>query len=193
MWQGLEPDVLGGLVLPFIILIARIVETSLETVRTIYINRGHANLAACIGIVKTGIWLLSTGLVLTNLSAYLNLFAYLAGYGLGTLLGMEIEKMISLGYVIVRLFIPVDPQPLISELATLGYGMTRIEGTGSFSSTVTIVFMIVPRSELGRLMGILSREYPEILYTVEDVRNIKEGAKIFHKDAKSRIIGFFGI
>ncbi|MDO9323714.1 MAG: DUF2179 domain-containing protein, partial [Methanoregula sp.] len=106
---------------------------------------------------------------------------------------MEIEKMISLGYVIVRLFIPVDPQPLISELATLGYGMTRIEGTGSFASTVTIVFMIVPRSELGRLMGILSREYPEILYTVEDVRNIKEGAKIFHKDTKSRILGFFGL
>ncbi|PKL69238.1 MAG: hypothetical protein CVV30_06595 [Methanomicrobiales archaeon HGW-Methanomicrobiales-1] len=188
----MEPVVLGGLVLPFIILIARIVETSLETVRTIYINRGHANLAACIGIIKTGIWLLSTGLVLTNLSDYLNLFAYLAGYGLGTLLGMEIEKMISLGYVIVRIFIPVDPRPLITELATLGYGMTRIEGTGSFSSTVTIVFMIVPRSELGRLMGILSREYPDILYTVEDVRNIKEGAKIFHKDAKARILGFFG-
>jgi uncharacterized protein YebE (UPF0316 family) len=106
---------------------------------------------------------------------------------------MEIEKMISLGYVIVRLFIPADPQPLITELATLGYGMTRIEGTGSFSSTVTIVFMIVPRSELGQLMSILSREYPEILYTVEDVRNIKEGAKIFYKDPKSRILGFFGL
>jgi uncharacterized protein YebE (UPF0316 family) len=189
----MEPVILGGLVLPFIILIARIVETSLETVRTIYINRGHANLAACIGIVKTGIWLLSTGLVLTNLSDYLNLFAYLAGYGLGTLLGMEIEKMISLGYVIVRLFTPADPQPLITELATLGYGMTRIEGSGSFSQTVTIIFMIVPRSELGRLLGILSQEYPEILYTVEDVRNIKEGAKIFHKDPKSRILGFFGL
>jgi len=189
----MEPVVLGGLVLPFVILIARIVETSLETVRMIYINRGHANLAACIGIVKTGIWLLSTGLVLTNLSDYLNLFSYLAGYGIGTLLGMEIEKMISLGHVIVRLITPSDPQPLITELATLGYGMTRIEASGSFSHTVAIIFMIVPRLELGRLLGVLSRKYPDILYTVEDVRNIKEGAKIFHKDAKSRILGFFGL
>ena len=55
------------------------------------------------------------------------------------------------------------------------------------------IFMIVPRSELRQLMGILSREYPEILYTVEDVRNIKEGAKIFYKDPKSRILGFFGL
>ena len=178
--------------IPLLILIARIIETSLETVRTIYIARGHADLAACIGIAKTGIWLLSTGLVLTNLSDYWNLFAYLAGYGLGTLLGMEIEKMISLGHVIVRLITPEDPQPLIAKLAGLGYGMTRIEGSGSFSHTVAIIFMIVPRPELGRLLEILSKEYPTILYTVEDVRNIKEGAKIFHKDAKSRILGFFG-
>jgi hypothetical protein len=53
--------------------------------------------------------------------------------------------------------------------------------------------MIVPRSELGRLLVVLSRNYPDVLYTVEDVRNIKEGAKIFHKDEKNRILGFFGL
>lgn len=52
---------------PLIILVARIFETSLETIRTIYINRGHTNLAAGIGVIKVAIWLLSTGLVLTNL------------------------------------------------------------------------------------------------------------------------------
>jgi hypothetical protein len=106
---------------------------------------------------------------------------------------MEIEKMISLGHVIVRLITSDDPHPLIVHLAGLGYGMTRIEGSGSFSNTVTIILMIVPRPELGRLLNILSKEYPAILYTVEDVRNIREGAKIFHHDTKSRILGFFGI
>lgn len=168
-------------------------ETSLETVRTIYIARGHANLAACIGIAKTGIWLISTGLVLSDLTDYWNLFAYLVGYGLGTQLGMEIEKRISLGHVIVRLILPGDPKQLVTRLAGLGYGMTRIEGSGSFSDTVTVLLMIVPRPELGRLMGILSTEYPTTLYTVEDVRSIREGAKIFHHDTKSRILGFFGM
>jgi uncharacterized protein YebE (UPF0316 family) len=184
LWAGM---------IPLIILIARIFETSLETVRTIYIARGHANLASCMGIVKTGIWLLSTGLVLTNLMDYWNILAYLAGYGIGTLLGMEIEKMISIGYVIVRLITPADPQPLITELSTCGYGMTRIEGSGSFSNTVSIIFMIVPRTELGRLLNIFSKEYPDVLYTVEDVRNIKEGARIFYKNGKKGILGFFGM
>lgn len=105
---------------------------------------------------------------------------------------MEIEKMISLGYVIVRLIIPDDLQPLITNLAGLGYGMTRIEGSGSFSHTVNIIFIIVPRPELGHLMDLLSKEYPTILYTVEDIRNIREGAKIFHRTTKNRILGFFG-
>ncbi len=179
--------------LPLIILIARIVEAALETVRTIYISKGHANLAAYIGIVKTGIWLLSTGLVITNLGDFWNLFAYLAGYGIGTLFGMQIENMISIGYVIVRLITPADPQPIITRLSTLGYGMTRIEGQGSFSNTVSIIFMIVPRTELSRLLGIISKEFPDILYTIEDVRNIKDGARIFYKDPRRRILSFFGL
>ncbi|HSQ94269.1 MAG TPA: DUF2179 domain-containing protein, partial [Methanoregula sp.] len=66
-------------------------------------------------------------------------------------------------------------------------------GSGSFSNTVSILFMIVPRPELGRLLNTLSQEYPAILYTVEDVRNVREGAKIFHRDTRSRVLGFFGL
>jgi hypothetical protein len=89
---------------------------------------------------------------------------------------MQIENMISLGHVIVRLITPVDPQPLINELSTLGYGMTRLEGSGSFSSTVSVILMIVPRTELGRLLGILSTRHPDILYTVK-MSNVKKGQR----------------
>ena len=109
------------------------------------------------------------------------------------MLGMQIENMISLGHVIVRLITPGDPQPLITELSALGFGMTRIEGSGSFSKTVAIILMIVPRTALGELLGVLSTHHPDILYTVEDVRTLKAGAKIFHRDTKSRILGFFGL
>jgi hypothetical protein len=53
--------------------------------------------------------------------------------------------------------------------------------------------MIVPRPEPGCLIDLLSKEYPAILYTMEDVRNIREGAKIFRRATKSRIPGFFGL
>ena len=106
---------------------------------------------------------------------------------------MGIENVISIGYVIVRLITPSDPQILMSRLSALGYGMTRIEGSGSFSATVSIIFMIVPRKRVSRLLSLISREYPDLLYTIEDVRNIKDGARIFYKDPKRRILGFFGM
>jgi uncharacterized protein YebE (UPF0316 family) len=193
VWFSIGSELLGVLFVTLLIFVARIIEASLETVRTIYISKGHGDLAAYVGIVKTGIWLLSTGLVLTNLSNYWNIVMYLAGYGIGTVFGMHIENLISIGNVIVRLITPADPLPMITSLSTLGYGMTRIEGTGSFSNPVNIIFMIVPRTELSRLMGIISREYPDVLYTIEDVRTTKDGARIFYKDPKSRIPDFFGM
>jgi len=99
---------------------------------------------------------------------------------------MQIENMISLGHVIVRLIVPADSQPLITELSALWHGMIRIEGSGSFSNTVSIVFMIVPHKELGCLLGVHSKRHPDILYAVEDMRNIREGAKIFHRDPKKQ-------
>jgi hypothetical protein len=109
------------------------------------------------------------------------------------MLGMHIENMISIGNVIVRLITPIDPQPLITRLASLGFGMTRMEGKGGLSNTVNIIFMIVPRTQLPTLLGIISKEYPDLLYTIEDVRNIRDGARIFYKDPKRRILGFFGM
>jgi len=182
-----------SLLLPLIVLVARIVETSLETIRTIYINRGHTNLAAGIGVVKVAIWLLSTGLVLTNLHNILGIIAYIAGYAIGTILGMHIEEKISIGSVVVRVFVPTDPLPLMKKFGEMGYGITRSEGTGYLSSTVSILFMVVPRGELGALFEILRGEYPHLLYTVEDIRKGSEESRIFHGTRRSWWLRFFGL
>jgi uncharacterized protein YebE (UPF0316 family) len=180
------------LILPLTIFIARIVETSLETIRTVYVARGHKYLAAGIGVGKIAIWLLSTGLVLTNLDNIGGIIAYIAGYGIGTVIGMEIEDRISLGDVIVRVISAKDPQPLISRLSGMGYGITRLEGSGAFSSSVAVLLMVVPRKALDQLISLLRNDYPDLLYTVEDVRKASEGGKIFHGKESSWISRFFG-
>jgi uncharacterized protein YebE (UPF0316 family) len=59
-----SPDIL----IPLTIFLARLAETSLETIRTVYISRGYQYLSAGVGVVKVAFWLLSTGLVLTKLN-----------------------------------------------------------------------------------------------------------------------------
>ncbi|MCU0632942.1 MAG: DUF5698 domain-containing protein [Methanolinea sp.] len=181
------------ILLPFIILFARIVETSLETIRTIYINRGHTNLAAGIGVVKVAIWLLSTGLVLTNLQNVLGIIAYVAGYAIGTVIGMRLEDRISIGSVVVRVFVPGDPQSLMGRVGEMGYGITRLDGTGYYSSPVAVLFMVVPRAELKTLLGVFQSEYPHLLYTVEDIRKGSEESRIFHGKRKPWWLRLFGM
>jgi uncharacterized protein YebE (UPF0316 family) len=167
------------LALPAIILVARIVETSAETIRTVYVTRGHKYLASGIGAGKVAIWLLSTGLVLTNLANIPGILAYIAGYGIGTVAGMEIEDRISLGNVVVRIISPKDPEPLIEHVCRLGYGITRLAGSGRSTSQVSVLLMVVPRKELGQLLSLLQKNYPDLLFTVEDVRILHDHGPIY--------------
>jgi len=180
------------LVLPLIILVAKIVEASMETIRTVYISRGHKYLASGIGVIKTAIWLLSTGIVLANLTYLPGIAAYIGGYGIGTLLGMELEKKIGIGNAVVRIISPKDPDGLMQRLGDLGFGITRVNGSGRFTQTVSILFLVVPRSEESRLLTVLQHDYPDLLFTIEDISTMSERGGYFGNRRKhffSSLIG----
>ena len=172
-------------VLPLIILVARIVETTMETIRMVYVTRGHKYLASGIGTLKIGVWVLSTGLVLTNLDNIFGILAYMAGYGIGTMLGMTIESWIGLGHAIVRIFCSKNPDGLIRHLGSLGYGTTRINGSGQYVPSVAVLLSIVPRKELGSLLGVLKTRYPDVLFTTEDLSSMSE-REIYFGGRRSR-------
>ena len=169
----------AGLLIPLIILVARIAETTAETIRTVYVSRGHKYYASAIGVAKVAIWLLSTGLVLTNLTDIPAVLAYIAGYGIGTLIGMEMEDRISLGNVVVRIISPGDPDPLLERLCKAGFGVTRLAGSGRYTTEVSVLLLVLPRKELHTLLSLLHKEYPDLLFTVEDVRTLREKGQIY--------------
>ena len=181
------------LFLPLIIFFARVVETSLDTIRMVYVTKGHPYLAAGIGVVKIGIWLVSTGLVLTNFTNIPGILAYIAGYGVGTLIGMNIEERISIGNVLVRIITPKDPESLIAQLAGIGFGITRVNAAGSFTQSVAILLMVVPRTELDRLLAVLKKDYPDLLFTVEDIRKMSEQGTIFYGKRRGGLRRFLGM
>jgi len=180
------------LVLPLIILIARIVETTMETIRLVYVTKGHKYLASVIGTMKIGVWVVSTGLVLTNLDNITGILAYMIGYGVGTLLGMTIESWIGLGTVVIRIFCTDEPEPLIGRMGKMGFGTTRINGSGQFVPAVAVLISIVPRAELKRLLGMLKRDYPKVHFTIEEVSTMSEREIYFGGRTSRSIRGFLG-
>jgi uncharacterized protein YebE (UPF0316 family) len=168
--------------LPLIILVARIGETSLKTVRQVYVTRGYKYLAAGIGTGEIAIWLLSTGLVITNLSNIPGIIAYIAGYAIGTVFGMDLEDRLKFGNVIVRIITPDDPSLMMADLKERGFGITRLEGTGSFGTPVSVLLVLVPRSVLDALLDVLKVHYPAAIFSVEDIRSMREDRPFFFRE-----------
>ncbi|HPX73826.1 MAG TPA: hypothetical protein PKW51_07930 [Methanoregulaceae archaeon] len=81
---------------------------------------------------------------------------------------------------------------LITRLSGMGYGITRLEGSRAVSSAVAVLLMVVPRRALDRLTPLLRNEYPDLIYTIEDVRKASEGGKIFFGKESGWISRFLG-
>lgn len=184
-----DPVLVSVVILPVIILTARMVETSFKTLRLVYVAKGLKYLAAVIGMGEVAVWLLSTGLVITNLTNIFGILAYIVGYAIGTVVGIDIEERLKFGHVIVRIITRSHPEEMMQELREKGYGITKVVGQGSFGSTVSILLVLVPRHGLDELVSTLNRNYPEAIFSIEDIRSLKENAPIFFKQGQNGMLG----
>lgn len=66
---------------------------------------------------------------------------------------MQIEERISLGNVIVRVFHPGNPAPLVKRIGRMGFGITRLDGKGYFASPVAVLYMVDPSAHLRELLS----------------------------------------
>ena len=184
----MDPLIYDWILLPGLILVARVGETCLKTVRQVYVAKGFKRLAAGIGTGEVAIWLLSTGLVITHFANILCIVAYIAGYALGTMLGIDLENYLKIGHVIVRIITKTSPEPMMMELREKGFGITRLDGTGSLGSAVSVLLVLVPRSELEQLVTILNKTYPDAIFTIEDIRTVKENIPIFYRERPHSVL-----
>ncbi|MBN2861809.1 MAG: DUF2179 domain-containing protein, partial [Bacteroidales bacterium] len=71
-----------------------------------------------------------------------------------------------------------------------GYGATSIEAHGA-KEKVHLIYTIVQRHELGKVIEIIDTINPKAFYTIEDVRAVNEG--IFIPRKKNKIFPFSNI
>ena len=161
-------------ILPALIFCARICDVSLGTIRVIFISKGIKYLAPAIGFFEVIIWLLAIGQVMNNLTNVASYIAYGGGFAMGTLIGMLIEEKISLGLTSVRIITNEDPAQLVNYLRSQNYGVTSVNGEGA-KGQVKMVFSIIRRQDLTRVVEVIRRCNPGAFYSVEDVKSVSEG------------------
>jgi uncharacterized protein YebE (UPF0316 family) len=109
-----------------------------------------------------------------NLDNYINYVAYAAGFATGNFVGMLIEERLAVGIQMVRVFTGENGYELMQMLNENGYGVTCVEAQGA-KEKVNLIYAIVQRNDLKKVIEIINRFNPKAFYTIEDVRATNEG------------------
>lgn len=180
----LDSSLFTYLVLPLLIFCARILDVTIGTIRIVFVSRGKKFLAPLFGFFEVLIWLLAIGQIMKNLSNVFCYLAYAGGFATGNFVGLKIEEKLAMGNLVLRTIISQDASELVEFLRSQGYGVTCMDARGS-SGPVHVVFMIILRSELRKVVGFIRQFHPQAFYSVEDVREVSRG--VFPSGSSGRL------
>jgi uncharacterized protein YebE (UPF0316 family) len=138
----------------FLVCAAKIVEITIQSLKTCMMVKGQRLKAAGLGFVECTIW----GLVISTLIGTLGdnlllLVFYCIGYATGLFLGSTLESKIALGTSNLELVASDESTAKITAyLKENGRGYTVFEGQGS-KEKMNMIFVVLPRKEAPKVLG----------------------------------------
>lgn len=160
-------------ILPLLIVVARITDQTIGTLRLIFLSKGHKHLAPALGFFEVIIWLVVISQIIKNLNNFMCYIAYGLGFALGNYLGIIIEEKLSIGNVIIRVIPRTNSVSLIEYLKGLDYHVTAVD-TSSADGNVKMIFSVIKRKDLQKVIDIVNRFNPDAFLSIEDVKVIGE-------------------
>jgi uncharacterized protein YebE (UPF0316 family) len=156
-------------VLPLMIILARICDVSLNTLRIIYLAKGYKYVVPFLGFFEVLIWLLAVTRIFANLNNWVMYIAYPFGFALGNYVGMKLEERLAIGVELIRIITKKDAHNLINALREKGFSVTAIQAEGS-QGEVGVLYSIINRKNLHEYIEMIKEFNPNAFYTIEDVR-----------------------
>ena len=170
----LDSAVFNWVILSILIFLARITDVTLGTMRIISLSRGLRKVAPILGFFEMLIWLLAIRQLFNHLNNPVCYLAFAGGFSTGVYTGMYIEHKMAMGLRLLRIITRYDSSNLIRILREEGYGLTTIDAEGN-QGQVKILFTLVKRRDLSKVLNYVRENNPNAFYTVEDVRSAGQG------------------
>src|SRR5262245_45280020 len=151
-----------------LIVLARITDMAMDTVRTAAIVQGRRAFAASLGFFQALIYILAIAKVLLNLDHPVYAVAYALGFALGTYLGIAIEQRLAFGLQVASLFTKKGHE-LVKALASAGYRVAKVEAHVR-DGDMTLLYVEVPRKQTPKLIRDAGEIDEDCFCVVNDVR-----------------------
>jgi uncharacterized protein YebE (UPF0316 family) len=167
-------DYMAWIVVPILIILARIADQTIGTLRLVYLSKGYKIIAPVMGFFEVLIWIIVVSQIFQKLDNYFYYFAYAFGFALGNYIGLRLEERLSLGQVVIRVFPKINTDEIVNELSKRGFGLTIMDAQGT-RGPVKILFSIINRKTLEDFLETVRKFDDQVFYTIEDVRTSAKG------------------
>lgn len=152
-----------------VIILARIGDVSLGTMRTVAVVSGQRGLAWLFGLLEMTIWVFAVSAVIAHIRSEPTYgIAFAIGAATGNYVGVTLQRWLPFGEQVVRIFTR-DGAPLFERLRANGYGVTKFEGEGR-DGPVTMLFVQARRARTRHIVRIAREVDPRCFYTIDDIR-----------------------
>lgn len=168
-----EGNLFNYVILPLLIILARISDVTIGTIRIVMVAKGQKMIAPVLGFFEVLIWLIAISKIIENLDNWVCYIAYGLGFAIGNYLGMIIEEKMAVGIVQLQIITRRDAHDLIEKLKVDGYRLTHIDAVGSVEE-VSVIYSIIKRTELPRIIPIICEYNPKAFYSIADVRFVNK-------------------
>ncbi len=168
-----ESELAGIILLSAFIFFARVLDVALGTIRIIFISKGFKWLVPVIGFFEVLIWIIAIGEIMDNLDNWIYYVFYAGGFAMGNYVGMVIEERLAIGYEMVRVITKRNAYELIEKINDEKFGLTHVRAHGS-KDKVAVLYVIVKRTDLSRLLDIIKAYNPKAFYTIEEIRYVND-------------------
>lgn len=158
------------------IFLAKILEVSLTTVRTVFITRGEKFLAAIIGFFEVSIWLYVIGKVLSGIQEDpKKMIIYALGFACGNYIGCIIEDKLAIGLLTVNIIVDeCDCGKLATILREKNIGVTVIQGEG-INSKRKILMIHAKRKRKNEIIKIIENSNIKSVISITDTKTVYGG------------------
>lgn len=152
-----------------LIVVARIADVSLGTLRTVAVIYGKRYAAWVLGFFEVLIWILVVSHVI-QLASQKPVYAifYAIGFATGNFIGITIEKSIAFGEQAVRIFTRLGPT-MSDALRDEDFGVTEFDGRGR-DGPVAMLFIQAKRKKMPIIVRRARQIDPSCYYIIDDVR-----------------------
>ena len=157
------------------IFVARLIDVSLGTFRTIMTVKGKNITASLIGLIEITVWFLVVKEALnTDNNSYFIVVSYALGFSIGTYIGGIISKIFIKSNLEVQVVLSNKNDDIVTKIRNEGYGVTAIEVNGVDNSKYMLYIQIRDKS-FENLKSIVKKLDKNAFIVVNETKYVENG------------------